>query len=333
MNALSIAQPKTYDEAARVLANEDGSYRLPILKAGGMDIVDHLKEGLMEPDLLVNVRMLRSNGAAQPIRMKDGELHIEASATLAQLAHSDVVRKHAPALAQAAGSAATPQVRNIATAAGNLRQRPRCWYYRQKNFDCLKKGGDRCYAVQGENKYHAVFGGGPCHIVHPSNIAPALMLGDATLHLIGGDRDTLAVAEMYHLPERGVQSEDNLQPGEVITHITMKPVPDSGFYAVKEKQSFDWPLVFAVVAFDRDGSTARNARVIAGAVAPVPWPLERVAKALEGKNPNDENAIEQACSDAARGAEPMSDNAYKLKLLPVTIRRAVQQAAADNKQW
>lgn len=331
MNPLAIAQPESFKEAAELLRGD--SFRLPILKAGGMDVVDHLKEGLMDPDLLVNIRTLRSNGARQPVRMDGDVMHIEATATLAELARSEVVRRQAPALAQAAGSAATPQVRSVATAAGNLRQRPRCWYYRQKQFDCLKKGGDRCYAASGENKYHAIFGGGPCHIVHPSNIAPALMLGDATLHLIGGDRTELDVADMYHLPDKGVTSEDNLKPGEVITHITMKPIPSSGFYAVKEKQSFDWPLVFAVASFDRDGSAARNAKVIAGAVAPVPWPLPHVARALEGVRPGDDEAVAKACSDAARGAEPMTDNAYKLKLLPVAVKRAVQQAAMTTKQW
>ena len=296
-----------------------------------MDIVDHMKEGLQAPDLLIDVRRLGSRTA---ISISGDTILFDASVTLARLAESSFIQKNAPALAQAAASAATPQVRNVATAAGNLLQRPRCWYYRQAQFDCLKKGGDRCYAVQGENKYHAIFGGGPCHIVHPSNIAPALMLGDATLHLTGGDREMLAVRDLFHLPESGVKSEHTLQPDEVITQISMKTISRSGFYAVKEKQSFDWPLVFAVASLDVEDAKIRNARVVVGAVAPVPWELPDVAAALDGVHVLHEDIIDEACALATRGAEPMSDNAYKLKLLPVAIRRAVQQAATGGaKKW
>ncbi len=329
MNSVSIAHPRSHDEAAALL--RDDSYSLPQLKGGGMDIIDHMKEGLSSPDLLIDVRGL---GSRTPVRIDGDRIALDASVTLAQLAESSIVREHAPALAQAAESAATPQVRNVATAAGNLLQRPRCWYYRQSQFDCLKKGGARCYAVEGENKYHAIFGGGPCHIVHPSNIAPALMLGDAQLHLKGGDRDSIAISDLFHLPETGVKSEHNLRPEEVVTHITMNKIPRSGFSAIKEKQSFDWPMVFAVVSVDVIHAEIHNARVVAGAVAPVPWELPNVAKALEGVHALHENQIDDACAQAARGASPMSDNAYKLKLLPIAIRRAVQQAAADGaRQW
>lgn len=328
MNTVSIAQPSSYDQAAMYL--RDRSYRLPVLKGGGMDVIDHMKEGLLEPDLLINVRTL---GSRQRIRGDGETIVIDASTTLTQLARSPIIREHAPALAQAAESAATLQVRNVATVAGNLLQRPRCWYYRQKQFDCLKKGGATCYAVEGDNTYHAIFGGGPCHIVHPSNIAPALMLGDAVLHLTGGERKTLAVSDLFHLPGTGVMSEHTLEPHEVITHITMKPAPNSGFYAVKAKQSFDWPMVFAAASFDLAHSTMRNVRVIAGAVAPVPWPLENVAAALNDVPLGDDVAIRTACALATNGAQPMRHNAYKLKLLPVAVRRALQQAEPDARPW
>lgn len=326
MNTLSIAQPKSYDDAVGLLKNKN--YHLPMLKAGGMDVVDHLKEGLYEPDLLINVRTLRSNGAANPIRLDGDTITIEASATLAEIAASDIIREHAPALAQTAESAATPQVRNIATAAGNLLQRPRCWYYRHSQFQCLKKGGDRCYAVAGDNMYHAILGGGPCHIVHPSNLAPAIMLGDGVVHLTGGTRAELTAAELYHLPDFGVKSEHNLMPEEVITHITLKRMPRSGFAVVKEKQSFDWPLVFAVASLEMNGEQIRRASVVAGAVAPTPWPLPDVEQALQNVNVHDDAALVKACAASINGAMPMSQNGYKLKLLPVVVKRAVQSAAS-----
>ncbi len=329
MNGFAIAQPATFTEAAALLA--DGRFQLPVLKAGGMDVVDHLKEGLITPDAIINIKRLRRNGGVGGVSMLDGidrdpMIEIEATATMSEIASSRMLRQRAPVVAQALESAATPQVRNVGTAAGNLLQRPRCWYYRNQQFDCLKKGGHTCYAVQGENRYHAIFGGGPCHIVHPSNLAPALFVSDGKIHLTGGSRNTLKVADLYHLPEKGVTSEHMLEAGEVVTHITLQPRPTSGFYAIKEKQSFDWPLVMAAVALEMDGNTIRSAEVCAGAVAPAPWPRPKVAAALAGVNVDDDAALRKACSGAAAGAQAMTDNAYKVQLLPVAVRRAVLRA-------
>jgi xanthine dehydrogenase YagS FAD-binding subunit len=330
MNRFALATPKTYKDAADLL--KEKRFKLPVLKGGGVDLIDHLKEGLIEPDLVVNVRRVRSDGGA-PVSMAPaspsggGAIRIEASATLAEIALSEVTLTNAPVLAQAAGNAASPQVRNMGTAAGNLLQRPRCWYYRHEQFDCLKKGGPTCYAVAGENKYHAIFGDGPCHIVHPSNLAPALMMLDAVVHVIGGDREQVAIADLFHMPDVGVRSEHNLKPGEVITHITCGTAKKSGFYAIKEKQSFDWPLACGYAALEMDGDVVRSARVCAGAVAPVPWMLPNVAAALKGVSVSDDAALRKACAVAAEGAIPMTDNAYKVKLLPVAVRRAVLIAA------
>ncbi len=332
MNQFTIAQAKSYEEASSIV--KTGGFSLPILKAGGMDVVDHLKEGIWEPDALVDV-LKAEGGAAAPIqehRDTTGKATIRLSAlnTLAEISTSTLLDGRCPVLAQAAGSAATPQVRNVATAAGNLLQRPRCWYYRSKDFDCLKKGGDRCYAVKGINNYHAIFGDGPCHIVHPSNLAPALMITGGTIHLTGGNRDSLAIADLFHMPERGIRDEHNLLAGEVVTSITLNAAPNSGFYAVKEKQSFDWPLVMAAVSLELDGDRIKSAQVCAGAVAPMPWMLPSVAAALRGVSINDEDSLKKACARATDGAAPMSNNSYKLKLLPVAIRRAVLKAAGKE---
>jgi xanthine dehydrogenase YagS FAD-binding subunit len=330
MNRFAIAQPRTFEQARQMLT--DGRFPLPVLKAGGMDVLDHLKEGLAEPDLLVNIRTVRSDPAARPIdieRRDDGStaLRMEATATLAEIAASPLLSEQAPVLAQAAGDAATPQVRNVATAAGNLLQRPRCWYYRNEQFACLKKGGARCYAVDGENKYHAIFGVGPCYIVHPSNLAPALYVLCGVVHVIGAERRSLRVSRLYHTPDRGLYDEHNLQPDEVVTHLTLEAAPRSGFYAIKEKQSFDWPLVMAAAALELRGDAITAARVCAGAVAPVPRPLPRVERALVGVSVADEQGLARACALAAEGARPMTHNAYKADLLPVAVRRAVRRAA------
>lgn len=331
MNGFAIAKPRTFAEAATLLADPLKRFSLPMIKAGGMDVLDHLKEGLAEPDVLIDIKRLRQDAKAEPVRQaRDVDVPvilIEATATLAEIVDSAEIAKNAPVLAQSLESAATPQIRNMGTAAGNLLQRPRCWYYRNEQFKCLKKGGGTCYAVEGENRYNAVFGDGPSHIVHPSNLAPALHVCDATVHLVGGDRKSLPIAELFHMPDRGVRDEHNLKPGEIVTHITLNFAPASGFYGIKEKQSFDWPVAMAAVALVMDGETIRSARVCAGAVAPIPWALPKVEAALKGVKVSDDIALRKACALAGDGAKPMSDNAYKVKLLPVAVRRAVLRAA------
>jgi xanthine dehydrogenase YagS FAD-binding subunit len=328
MNRIALARPSTFEQAAALAGG--GDYSLPVVKAGGMDVIDHMKEGLQEPDLLIDVKRIGQRRDAEGItRMTTGGIRIEATTTLAEIAGSPLVTEMSPAVAQAVASAATPQVRNVATAAGNLLQRPRCWYYRQQQFDCLKKGGHTCYAVEGENRYHAVFGGGPCHIVHPSNLAVALFVCDGAVHVVGGEGRSIPITGLYHLPDRGLTDEHNLQAEEVVTHLTLKPAPRSAFYAIREKQSFDWPLVMAAAALELEGRTIASARICVGAVAPVPWPLPTVGEALRGVRLDDEQALGRACGHAADGARPMTDNAYKLKLLPVVVRRVVLRAAGE----
>jgi xanthine dehydrogenase YagS FAD-binding subunit len=327
LNKFAIAQPATFEQASK--ASVDKLYSLPVIKAGGVDVLDHLKEGLMEPDLLVNVRRLRYNelgpaGAVNPpIRFEGKQILLDANATLADIAMSNITLGQSPVLAQAAANAATPAVRNVASVAGNLLQRPRCWYYRNNQFACLKKGGNMCFAVEGENKFHAIFGPGPCHIVHPSNLAPALMAMDATVHVVGSKRTSLPISELFHMPDKGILSEHNLEPGEVVTHVTFDVAPTSGFYAIKEKQSFDWPCVFACVKLTMSGGTIAAARVVAGAVAPVPWELAAVAEKLKGLSKADEAGIAAAAELAVQGARPMTGNAYKVAMLKVCVKRAV----------
>ena len=330
MNLFAIAQPRTFSDAVTLL--KDRRFTLPVLKAGGMDVVDHLKEGLSAPDALINIKRLRRDGNAQAVSMIDGkdrepQIEIEATATMAEIAASRMLREQAPVVGQSVADAATPQVRNVGTAAGNLLQRPRCWYYRNQQFNCLKKGGDRCYAVEGENRYHAIFSDGPCHIVHPSNLAPALMVCDAKVHVMGGTRDTIKIADVFHGPEKGVASEHTLEAGEVVTHIALSPRPASAFVSIKEKQSFDWPLVMAAVALEMDGTKIVRAEVCGGAVSPTPMLLPNVAEALAGADVRNDLGVRKACDLASEGARPMSENAYKVKLLPVAVFRAVMKAA------
>ena len=328
MNRFSYAKASTWDEAQALLG--DRRFSLPVLKGGGLDLLDQMKEGILEPDLLIDVRGAREGPEGDQDSWTFHTAHgtsvmLPATMTLATLAEHPALREAAPVLAQAAESAATPQVRNVATIAGNLLQRPRCWYFRHDEFNCLKKGGSTCFAVDGENQHHAIFGGGPCHIVHPSNLAVALQVLGASLSTSGADRQ-IRLADIYHLPERGVRTEHHLPDKTCITHINCESAPVSGFYAIKHKQSFDWPIVMAAVALTVEANRITAANVCAGAVAPIPWPLPRVAEALVGVATTDDAAIGRACALASDGATPMSQNAYKVRLLPVAVQRAVLRA-------
>lgn len=338
MNKFAIAHARSFEEASALMKDGlGGRFKLPVIKAGGMDVLDHLKEGLIEPDVLIDVRQARESGTqigwapVKDLRASGNPIEISATTTLAEIIDSELLRENAPVLGQSLENAATPQVRNVGTAAGNLLQRPRCWYYRNDQFNCLKKGGSTCFAFDGENQYHAIFGDGPCHIVHPSNLAPALLVCDGEVLIDGGAPSRfLPIAKLFHMPDTGVRTEHTLESGEVISAIRVKPAPNSGFYSIKEKQSFDWPLAMCAAALVMDGDTIKSAQICAGAVAPVPWPLPNVADSLKGVSINDDAALKKACALAIDGAKPMSGNAYKLKLLSVAVKRAVLRAAGKK---
>ena len=219
--------------------------------------------------------------------------------------------------------------RNAATLAGNLCQRPRCWYFRSADFTCFKKGGDRCYAQDGENTFHAVFGNGICAIVHPSAAAVALTAYGARLELLSatGTR-TIPIAEFFTPPEKNVQKENALRDGELVTRILVprRPGLRSAYRKIKHKQTFDWPLADAAVAFRDDAGVARDVRVVIGAAAPVPWRLRKVEALLEGQRV-DGTLAAHAAAAAVEGATPLAHNAYKLPLLVAAVRRAVLGAA------
>jgi xanthine dehydrogenase YagS FAD-binding subunit len=259
----------------------------------------------------------------------DGSLRIGPFATLAQVAADPGVRKSHPALAEACGDAASPQIRNVATIGGNVLQRPRCWYYRQESYKCLKKGGDVCFAVGGENRYHVIFGGGPSYAPHPSNAAVPLVAYGASFTLEGakGPRTVLA-AEFFVPPSKNPEAENQLAADEVLTEIRVPAAPGwkSTYQAIRERAAFDWPLVSAAVAVKPEGGNVKEARVVLGAVAPIPWRSARAEQALVGKA-LDEAAIAAAARGAIVGAAPLSDNGYKVGLVQTLLRRTLHSLA------
>ena len=299
--------------------------------AGGMDLLALMKDYVAQPDRLVSVKNLDRTITRTPA----GGLRVGAAVTLDEVAaHADVKRLY-PALAQAAEEVGTPQIRHVGTIGGNLNQRPRCWYFRSEEFDCLKKGGSRCFAVDGENQYHAIFGDGPCHIVHPSSLAvPAVALG-ARFRVAGPAGEREVDAEQYFvMPDRNLFGETVLAPNELLTHVILPPpgAVKSATYDVRYKQSHDWPLASAAVALDMNGAAVRTARVVMGSVAPIPWRSPAAERALAGKTLTEEVAM--AAADAAiQGAKPMTQNGYKVQIARTAVKRAILKAAGLKGNW
>jgi xanthine dehydrogenase YagS FAD-binding subunit len=323
MNRFELVRAQTTAEARELAAEKPGA----VLKAGGIDLLDHLKEHLVEPPRLVDLKTIP--GLDRITVEPDGSLRIGALATLAKVASHEGVRGSHPALARACGEAASPQIRNVATIGGNVLQRPRCWYYRLESYKCIKKGGDTCFAIAGENRYHVIFGGGPSFPPHPSNAAVPLVAYGASFVLEGpkGPRSVPA-GEFFVLPAKDPTRENVLAPGELLTEIRVPAAKGwkSAYYEVRERAAFDWPLVSAAIAIKAEGGLVKDARVVLGQVAPIPWRSAAAEKALVGQRLG-AAAAEAAGKAAVSGAEPMTDNAYKVDLVTTLVRRTVATLA------
>jgi xanthine dehydrogenase YagS FAD-binding subunit len=305
-----------------------GGVAMPL--AGGQDLLARMKDYVTVADRIVNVKnALEATAAATA----DGGLKIGAAMKIVDLAEHAQVQRLYPAVIAAAGEVGTPQIRNQGTVGGNLNQRPRCWYFRNEEFNCYKKGGNRCFSPAGENQFHAIFGNnGPSHIVHPSSLAVPFVAYGAKFRLASasGDREVPA-SEYFTMPTlRNVQRENVLADDELLTHVILPPPGNvkSGHYEVRYKASHDWPLAFTTVVLAMNGNTIQSARVVLGAVAPVPWRSEDAERALAGKPLNEQTATE-AAEAAVRAAQPMSRNGYKVQIARTAVKRAILQAAGQ----
>ena len=340
MNRFAVAAASSLAEAAAgasaTVANAmtvppegHGYSEVSVIKAGGIDLLDLIKEGLLAPSKVVNLKDVPGlDGVAEEA---DGGLRIGPMATLASLAAHPKVRADYPALADALGDSASPQIRNVATLGGNLLQRPRCWYLRSHAFRCLRKGGGHCFAIHGENQYHAIFNNMPCAIVHPSTAATALVALGATVEITGaaGTARRLLLENFFVPAERDMQRENDLGPREILTAIRLPKLAASvrmAYIKQGEKDSFDWPLADVAAVLDVDSrGVCRHASLVLGAAAPVPYRAGTAEAALTGKRV-DEAAARQAARAALDGATPLSKNAYKLPLFEALVRRAIVKA-------
>jgi xanthine dehydrogenase YagS FAD-binding subunit len=323
MKPFTYVNPTNERDAVAALS-PDFEKALPI--GGGQDLLARMKDYITQPDRIVNVKAALETTASPA----SGGLRIGAAMKMVDLAeHADVVRMY-PAVAAAAVEVGTPQIRNQATVGGNLNQRPRCWYFRNEEFVCFKKGGDRCFSPQGENQFHAILGGGPSFIVHPSSLAVPFVAYGATFRLLGPDGERMVpAAEYFTRPTlQNVRTENVLRPNELLTHVVLPPpgALKSGHYEVRYKASHDWPIAFATALLSMNGSTVQAARVVMGAVAPVPWRSPEAEQALVGKAITEDTAA-AAAEAALQSARPLSQNAYKIQVAKTAVKRAILRAA------
>eukprot|EP01037_Dinobryon_pediforme_P015167 gene15168-15309_t len=300
-----------------------------IVKAGGIDVLNLSKENLMIPSLVVSLNAIAELTAI--VESSTGGLRIGSMATLAQVAKHALVAEKYPALSDALAQIASPQIRNSATLGGNLLQRPRCWYFRSAAFHCLRKGGGHCFAITGENQYHAIFNNQLCAIVHPSSAATALIALGATVELVNAEGVTrqIVLEEFFVSPGNDVLHENNLQQHEILTAILLPALPAGMKMAhlkLGEKASMDWPLAEATVALElsHDGHCT-YAAIVLGVAAPTPHRAKAAEAALIG-NYIDETSAAKAAHAALDGAIPLSNNAYKLPIFEALVRRTIMKA-------
>ncbi len=326
MKAFAYVNPTNEKDAVAAVAKREGTIILPM--AGGQDLLARMKDYVTAADRIVN---LKSAIDAAAVATPDGGMKIGAAMKIVDLAEHAQVAKLYPVVAHAASEVGTLQIRNQGTVGGNINQRPRCWYFRNEEFVCFKKGGSRCFATTGENQYHAIFGNnGPSHIVHPSSLAVPFVAYGARFRLVSarGERE-VAAAEYFTMPtNRNVLKENVLEDDEILTHVIL-PAPGNvktGHYEVRYKASHDWPLAFTTVVLTMNGNNIASARVVLGAVAPVPWRSRPAEQALAGKPLNEQTAL-AAAEAAVTEAQPMSGNAYKVQIARTAVKRAILQAA------
>jgi xanthine dehydrogenase YagS FAD-binding subunit len=324
MQSFEYANPTSVQEAVALLGAQWG--QADVL-AGGTDLLSLMKEHLHTPTRVVNIKNIKE---LEGIQKTAAGLRIGALATMDELAKNADVKSAYKSLADAAAGIPSPQIRHMGTAAGDLCQRPRCWYYRQGMGLMGMKDG-KSLVENGENQYHSIFGGGPAYFVSASSLGPALVALGARVKLVSaaGSRE-VPVAGFFVVPQNENAREIALKPNELLTEIIVPPgAVRSSTYEVRQKEALDWPLVAASVALHMRGNTVVSAKVVLGHVAPRPYEAAAAEKALAGKTITAETA-EAAGKAAVADAQPLSQNAYKVTLARVAVKRALLDAAKQK---
>lgn len=335
MKAFANRKAQTVLEAVAVARSTLDRGQAVSFAGGGTDLLQLVKDripnrpNLGQPDVLVDLKSIRALGIADVV-VESGLMRLGALATLTEIGSAPFVRERYTVLAEAADSVATPQIRNVGTVGGNLAQRPWCWYFRN-GFPCYKAGGDRCFSAGGENQLHAIFGGGPSYIVHPSDLAPAVVALGATIRIAGpnGER-AVPAAEFFVLPRQDARHENILADDEIITRVdvpTLAPGTRSTYRKIMDREAWTHALASAAVVLRMEGEVCREARIVLGGVAPVPWRVTAAEALLVGQRVTRELA--RSVSEAAvADARPLARNAYKVPLTRKLVERTALELAA-----
>jgi xanthine dehydrogenase YagS FAD-binding subunit len=314
---------KSVQQAVSLLHKFHQEKKPAIVVGGGSEALQLMKDHVLEPDFVVN---LKSIPGLDAIKEERGAFRIGALTKLVDIEEHPAIREKLLILSDAAADAASPQIRNAGTIGGNLCQRPFCWYFRSSNFTCLRKGGQMCYTVTGDGRFHAILGGGPSYIVHPSDTAPALVALGAQIKIVGpAGEKTIPLEKFFVLPAIDYRRENILNPGEIVTEVIV-PVPRSGskgfHHKVRERLAWDHAIVAVDTIVESSAGTVRSARVVMGGVAPIPWRAAKAEEFLRGKKLDDAVA-KQAGEIALQGAKPLKDNVYKIKMAQDLIQRGL----------
>lgn len=326
MRAFANANPRDMREAARASQKAVRGGQKAAFAGGGSDLLGMMKEHLVAPDVLVHLKAIPG---MDKVESANGGVKIGGLITLTALSRDPLIRALYPVLSEAAESVATPQIRNVGTLAGNVCQRPWCWYFRN-GFPCFKAGGNQCFSAAGENQFHAIFGGGPSFIVHPSDTAPALVALDAKFRIVGpsGER-TLSASEFFTLPKQNPARENALAENEVLASVTLptsSPAARSTYYKVLDREAWTHAVVSVAVVLRIEGDICRSARIVLGGVAPIPWRVPAAEQALMGRRVTPELAA-QSAKAAMAGATPLAKNKYKVPLTEEIVKRTVSSLA------
>jgi xanthine dehydrogenase YagS FAD-binding subunit len=328
MKSFELYEPTTVQEAVGLLDKFGATGKA---LGGGSDLLGGVMKdwvtgkGMPLPTQVVDLTTIPD---LKGITVGSDGAHIGATTTLSEIIEHKDLQQSFPLLTQAAASVASPLIRNFGTLGGNINQRPRCWFFRGEDFNCYKKGGDFCYSVTGDNRYHAIIGGELCYIVHPSDTSTALLALNAQARLSGpsGER-TVPFDQYFHGPREDVLTENVLKPNEVLTEVFI-PTPAAGtkmaWTKLKDRQVYDFAVVAVAAAFTLDGGSWKDGRVTLGGVAPVPYRAQVIEDALKGKDVK--ATVKQAAAQIRTVARPMSLNAYKVDIAQGLVERTVLQA-------
>ncbi len=328
MLPFEYARPTTKEEAVKLLGTDWGDAEV---LAGGTDLLDRTKDFVSTPKRVVSLQSVKELHGVK-YSATEG-LTIGAMATLTEFAENTTVKRNFPVLVDVANDIGSPQIRNVATVAGNLAQRPRCWYYRA-GYGLLAQDNGKPLVPEGDNRYHAILGNsGPAYFVSPSSLGPIFIALGGKIKLFGPDGPReMPVDQFFVIPKGDGDREHALKPNEIITEIVVPPTHSAkaGWYSVEQKEGLDWPLVQAAAVLQMSGKTVKSARIVLGHVAPTPWPSREAEQALAGKTITEETAAE-AGKAAVASASPLSRNKYKVQLARVAVKRAILKAVLGKR--